>query len=250
MIYIKSKAEIEKMREAGRIVAKAHDAVSKYIRIGVTTWELDKIVEDVIRTHGAIPSFKGYNGFPAASCISVNNEIIHGIPSKLHKLQDGDIAGVDIGALLFGYHGDSAATYGVGNISSEAQRLITVTQDSFYAACSVAKDRARLSEISQAVQETAESAGFSVVREFVGHGVGKALHESPEVPNFYSERRPDVKLQSGMTIAVEPMINQGTREIRQLSDGWTVVTADGKLSAHYEHTVAITDGAPILLTKL
>ena len=248
MIIIKNASEIDKMRRAGELTALAHKAVEQAVCPGVTTADLDKIATEVIRKNGGIPSFKGYNGFPANICASVNEEVIHGIPSK-RVLREGDIIGVDIGVVLDGFHGDAAATYGVGKISVEAQRLIDVTKQAFYAGFAQAIPGNRISDISIAVQETAESAGFSVVREFVGHGVGHSLHEAPEVPNYHTGRR-GVRLQEGMTLAVEPMINAGGYEILKLKDDWTIVTADGSLSAHYEHSIAITKGEPILLTVL
>ena len=252
MISIKSEKEIEYMREAGRIVALAHKAVKEAIKPGITTKELDDIATKVILDNGATPSFKGQPGlkgsipFPASICASVNDEIIHGIPGG-YRLKEGDIISVDIGACKNGYHGDSAKTHPVGKISENAQKLIDVTRQSFYEGMKYAKKGNRLSDISHAIQEYAESNGCSVVREFVGHGIGKNLHEDPEVPNYGRPGR-GPRLEKGMTIAVEPMINEGIEDLEVLDNRWTIVTADGKLSAHYEHTVLITDGEVELLT--
>lgn len=252
MISIKSEKEIEYMREAGRIVALAHNAVKEAIKPGITTKELDDIAAKVIADNGAIASFKGYPGlkgsipFPGSICASVNDEIIHGIPGG-YKLKEGDIISIDIGACKNGYHGDSAKTHPVGKISENAQKLIDVTRQSFYEGMKYAKKGNRLSDISHAIQEYAESNGFSVVREFVGHGIGKNLHEDPEVPNYGRPGR-GPRLEKGMTIAVEPMINEGIEDLEVLDNRWTIVTADGKLSAHYEHTILITDGEVELLT--
>lgn len=252
MISIKSEKEIEYMREAGRIVALAHKAVKEAIRPGITTKELDDIATKVILENGAIPSFKGQPGlkgsipFPASICASVNDEIIHGIPGG-YRLKEGDIISIDIGACKNGYHGDSAKTHPVGKISENAQKLIDVTRQSFYEGMKYAKKGNRLSDISHAIQEYAESNGCSVVREFVGHGIGKNLHEDPEVPNYGRPGR-GPRLEKGMTIAVEPMINEGIEDLEVLDNRWTIVTADGKLSAHYEHTILITDGEVELLT--
>lgn len=254
MILIKSQKEIEYMRESGRIVALALDAIEKAIRPGVTTRELDKIATDVLKKEGAIPSFKGQQGFegskpyPATICASVNNQIIHGIPGD-YALQDGDIISIDMGALKNGYHGDAARTFAVGNVSETAKKLIEVTKGSFFEGLKMAKAGNRVSDISHAVQTYAESFGFSVVRDFVGHGIGKELHEEPQVPNYGKPGR-GPRLSSGMVIAVEPMINEGSYDINILKDGWTVVTVDGKLSAHYENTILITDGEPELLTMI
>ena len=252
MISIKSPKEIEYMRESGRIVALALAEIEKAIKPGITTRELDKIATDVLKQNGAIPSFKGQEGFegskpyPATICASVNNQVIHGIPGE-YTLKEGDIISIDMGALKNGYHGDAARTFGVGNISEEAQKLIDVTRGSFFEGMKFAKHGNRVSDISHAVQTYAESFGFSVVREFVGHGIGSELHEDPQVPNYGKPGR-GPRLSKGMVIAVEPMINQGRYDIDILKDGWTVVTKDGSLSAHYENTILITDGEPELLT--
>lgn len=249
MIIIKTQREIEIMRKAGRIVAGAHELVKKYIRPGISTMELDKIVENYIKSCNAIPAFKGYNGFPASICTSVNEEVVHGIPSSSVKLKDGDIISVDIGTVFDGYVGDGAKTYPVGQIDSEKEKLIKVTRQSFYEGIKYAKPGFRLSDISHAIQSYAESFGFSVVRDFVGHGVGKKMHEEPQIPNFGSPGK-GPRLQKGMVLAIEPMINAGKYHVNILSNDWTVVTLDGKPSAHYEHTIAITDGEPELLTIL
>ena len=216
------------------------------VRPGVTTQEIDSAVEHFIRKHGAVPSFLHYNGYPASACISVNDEIIHGIPGK-RVLQEGDIVSVDVGAYIGGYHGDCAGTYPCGRVSEEAMRLIRVTQDSFFEGMKFAREGYRLSDISAAVQTYVEANGFSVVREYVGHGIGRNMHEAPEVPN-YGKPGHGPRLLRGMTLAVEPMVNAGTAAIKQMPDGWTVKTADGKYAAHYENTILITAGDPELLT--
>lgn len=237
------------MKEAGRIVALAHREVSKHIRPGITTLELDNIVERVIRDHDATPSFKNYNGYPASACISINEEVVHGIPSKSRVLKEGDIVSVDIGAYYKGYHGDSAWTYPCGKISEDAAKLLQVSEASLFQGLAQAKANAHLSDISHAIQRHAESNGYSVVREFVGHGVGKNLHEDPQIPNFGLPGR-GVVLKKGMTLAVEPMINRGRKEVKVLQDGWTTITQDGSLSAHFEHTILVTDEGYEILTKV
>lgn len=249
MIIIKTQREIEIMRKAGKIVAGAHELVKKYIKPGISTMELDKIVEDYIRSCNALPAFKGYNGFPASICASVNDEVVHGIPSSSVILKEGDIISVDIGSIFEGYVGDGAKTFPVGKIDSEKELLIKVTRQSFYEGIKYAKPGFRLSDISHAVQTHAESFGFSVVRDFVGHGVGRKMHEDPQIPNFGKPGK-GPRLQKGMVLAIEPMINAGTYHVNILSNDWTVVTLDGKPSAHYEHTIAITDGEAELLTIL
>lgn len=249
MVSIKSKREIELMREAGRIVALAHQEVEKHIKPGVSTMELDQIVEKVIRSHNAIPSFKGYGGFPGSACTSVNEQVVHGIPSRKVILKDGDIISIDIGAKFKGYHGDSAWTYPVGNIDSETSKLLEVTKESLFAGLAQARSGNRLTDISHAVQTYAESFGYGVVREFVGHGVGKALHEDPQIPNYGLPGKGTL-LKPGMTLAIEPMINMGRKEVKVLKDNWTAVTIDGKLSAHYEHTILVTEDDCIILTAL
>ncbi len=246
MITIKSRSEIEKMRVAGKITGLALVEISKHIRPGVSTAELDKIARDFIKRQGATPSFLNYNGYPASICASPNDAVVHGIPSKEIILKEGDIISIDVGAYKDGYHGDAARTYGVGKISDEAARLIAVTKQSFFEGIKHASHGARLGDISAAIQEYAENNGYSVVRDLVGHGIGKNMHEDPSVPNFGKSGK-GVKLAAGMTLAIEPMINEGDYDVAVLDDDWTVVTADGSLSAHYENTVLITrDKAEIL----
>lgn len=246
MIAIKNERELEVMRRAGRIAAKARELAGSLVRPGVTTIEIDKAVHDFIVSQGAKPSFLNYSGYPASACISVNDVVIHGIPDG-RVLREGDIVSVDVGAYWGGFHGDCAATFACGKISSEAEKLIAVTRQSFFEGMKFARQGFRVSDISHAVQTHVEANGFSVVRAFIGHGVGEALHEAPEVPNFGSPGR-GPRLVRGMTIAVEPMVNQGTYDVKVLTDKWTTVTVDGKLSAHYENTVLITDGEPEILT--
>ena len=246
MITLKSPHEIELMRRAGKITAAARALARDMVKPGVTTAQIDKAVFQFIEEQGATPSFLHYNGYPASVCVSVNDEIIHGIPGK-RVLQEGDIVSVDVGAFIGGFHGDCAGTYPCGQVSDEALRLIRVTQQSFFEGIKYAREGYRLSDISAAVQAYVEANGFSVVREYVGHGIGHQMHEAPEVPN-YGKPGHGPRLLRGMTIAVEPMVNAGTAAIRQMPDGWTVRTADGKNAAHYENTVLITDGEPELLT--
>ena len=246
MIAIKSERELSLMRQACEITAAARALAGEMVRPGVSTKQIDKAVHDYIVSQGAKPSFLGYHGFPASACISVNSTVIHGIPGG-YVLKEGDIVSVDVGAFYKGYHGDCAATFACGAISAEAQRLIDVTKQSFFEGIRFATRGHRVSDISHAVQKHVESNGFSVVRSFVGHGVGAQLHEEPEVPN-YGPAGHGPRLLPGMTLAVEPMVNAGTHEVRVLRDGWTTVTADGMLSAHYENTVLITDGEPEILT--
>ena len=246
MIVIKSGHELACMRQACKITAAARALAGEMVRPGVSTKEIDKAVHDYIVSQGAKPSFLGYHGFPASSCISVNSVVIHGIPSG-YVLKEGDIVSVDVGAYYKGFHGDCAATFPCGAISAEAQRLIDVTKQSFFEGIRLATKGHRVSDISHAIQTYVESNGFSVVRTFVGHGVGAQLHEEPEVPNFGNSGR-GPRLLPGMTLAIEPMVNEGTYEVRVQKDGWTVLTTDGKLSAHYENTVLITDGEPEILT--
>ncbi|MDD5017468.1 MAG: type I methionyl aminopeptidase [Eubacteriales bacterium] len=246
MIILKSQREIESMRAAGRITAEALILVGQAIRPGVTTKELDLIAKRCIEKSHAVPAFLGYGGFPATICASVNGEVVHGIPGE-RALKCGDIISIDLGAKYKGYYGDCAKTYGVGEITDEAKRLIDVTEQSFYAGMEAFIEGERLQSISGAVQKTAEGAGFSVVRELVGHGIGQSLHEAPNVPNFIS-RNKGPRLQVGMVLAIEPMINYGAKETYTKADGWTVCTEDGSLSAHYEHTVALTDKGPMILT--
>ncbi|MFC4098353.1 type I methionyl aminopeptidase [Paenibacillus xanthanilyticus] len=245
MIICKSDAELRYMREAGRIVADTHRLLKQAIRPGITTLELDGIAEAYIRSQGATPSFKGYNQFPGSICASVNEELVHGIPGP-RKLNDGDIISIDIGAQYEGYHGDSAWTYGVGDISEENRRLLEVTERSLYAGLELVKPDVRLFTVSHAIQNVIESAGFSVVREYVGHGIGASLHEEPQIPNYGTPDR-GPRLKPGMVLAIEPMVNIGERYVRTLEDNWTVVTQDGSWCAHFEHTVAVTaDGCEIL----
>lgn len=247
MISIKSAAEIAKMQKAGEIVALAHKAVSQAICEGVSTEHLDRIAYKAITSRGATPSFLNYNGYPKSICASVNNIVIHGIPSDAVILKEGDIIGIDIGAYYDGYHADSAMTHGVGKISEAAKRLIKAAEEAFYEGIKNAREGGRVSDISAAIQRYVEGKGFSVVKDFVGHGVGSQLHESPEVPNYGLPGRGQ-RLYKGMTLAIEPMINAGDGGVRVLKDGWTVTTVDGSLSAHYEHSIAVTGNEPLILT--
>ena len=248
MIILKSSNEIQKIRDAGKIVAEALAYAGEIIKPGMTTLELNNAVEKIITKHGATPSFKNYNGFPAASCISPNCVVVHGIPSKKVILSEGDIVSVDVGAFYNGYHADAARTYPVGNISSQAARLIDVTKECFFRGAAAAMPGSRVGDIGFAVQSYAEENGYGVVRELVGHGVGKNLHEEPDIPNFGNKGR-GVRLSKGMVIAIEPMINAGTEKVEfSEEDGWTVTTKDKSLSAHYENTIAITDNGPQILT--
>ena len=249
MVSIKSQSEIALMREAGKILAKVHEELKDAIRPGMSTLDIDKLGEKLIRSYGCIPSFLNYNGYPASICVSVNDEVVHGIPHKDHILCEGDIVSLDAGVIYKGYHADAARTYGVGKISDEAAKLIEVTKQSFFEGIKMAKDGNHLHDISNAIADYCESFGYGVVRDLVGHGIGKNLHEDPQIPNFRQRRR-GIKLQKGMTLAIEPMVNAGTYEVAWLDDDWTVVSEDGSLSAHYENTVLITDGEPELLTIL
>lgn len=249
MITLKSPKEISLMRKAGAIADAARRACGAAVEPGITTYELDAIARKVIEGYGARPSFLNYNGFPGSICCSVNDEVIHGIPSKKRIIKEGDIVKVDVGAYIGGVHGDCACTVPCGAVSEEAERLIAVTRQSFFEGIKFAKEGYRLSDISHAVQAYCEANGFSVVRDFVGHGIGEELHESPEVPN-YGRPGHGIRLQRGMVLAIEPMVNVGAYSVRVLPDGWTVKTRDGKLSAHYENTVAITDGEPEILTSI
>lgn len=248
-ITIKNADQILKVREASKIVAEVHALMNEAIKPGISTYELDKMAEKLIRSRGAVPSFKGYYGYPASICASINDQVIHGIPSKDIVLQEGDIISVDVGAYLNGYHGDGAKTYPVGEISQEAKDLIEVTRNSFFEGIKFAKEGNHLHEISSNIQKYVESHGYSVVRDFVGHGIGESMHEDPQIPN-YKVRGRGPKLQKGMTLAIEPMVNIGRHEVRVLSDNWTVITIDGSLSAHYEHTILITEDSPELLTQI
>ena len=249
MFIIKNSEQLALMRHAGRITAEALLVAKEEIRPGVSTKDVDLKIRRFIEKCGATPSFLGYGGFPASACISVNDEVIHGIPSERKILTEGDIVKVDVGARYRGYNGDSARTFPVGKVSEEALRLIEVTKNSFYEAMKVLRAGVRLGDVGHAVESFVISNGFSVVKDYVGHGVGKDLHEEPEIPNFGRAGR-GVRLYPGMTLAIEPMVNYGTHGVRVLKDGWTVLTRDGKLSAHYENTVAITDSEPILLTEI
>ena len=249
MVSIKSQSEIALMREAGKILAKVHEELKDAIRPGMSTLDIDRLGEKIIRGYGCIPSFLNYNGYPASICVSVNDEVVHGIPHKDHILYEGDIVSLDAGVIYKGYHADAARTYGVGKISDEAAKLIEVTKQSFFEGIKMAKDGNHLHDISNAIADYCESFGYGVVRDLVGHGIGKNLHEDPQIPNFHQRRR-GIKLQKGMTLAIEPMVNAGRYEVAWLDDDWTVVSDDGSLSAHYENTILITDGEPEILTIL
>lgn len=250
MIQVKNPDQIKAMRVAGRITGEAILVAEEMIREGVTTKQIDEKIRQYIEKCGAKPSFLGYAGFPGSACISVNDEVIHGIPSAKRVLHEGDIVKIDVGAYIGGFHGDSANTFGVGRISEEAQRLIDVTRQSFEAAVKALEaTNVRIGDIGNAIQTHVEKNSYSVVRQYIGHGIGHDLHEQPDVPNFGTAGR-GLRLTRGMTIAIEPMVNAGSYEVRQCADGWTVVTLDGSLSAHYEHTVALTEEGPILLTKV
>lgn len=248
MIILKSEREINYLRDAGRIVAETHVEVKKAVKPGVTTLDLDRIAEEYIISRGAIPAFKGYHGFTGNICSSVNEEVVHGIPG-LRKLKTGDNISIDIGAVINGYNGDAAITVPVGEVDAEVQKLLDVTEESLYKGIEQAVIGNRLSDISHAIQNHVEQYGFGVVRDYVGHGIGRSMHEDPQVPNYGNPGR-GPRLKAGMTLAIEPMVNLGTHEVKTLDDGWTVVTLDGKRSAHFEHSIAITDGKPEILTKL
>ena len=248
MIVLKTGRELNIMKEACRISAGALQTAGKAVEPGVTTAEIDRLAEEYIRSQGGEPNFKNYEGYPATACISINNEVIHGIPSSKRKLCAGDIVSIDLGAKFDGYHGDNAATFACGDVTPEAKRLIDTTRESLYEGIAAAVSGGRLGDIGHAIQQYVEQRGYSVVRKFVGHGVGTQLHEAPEVPNFGTPGR-GIRLMPGMTLAIEPMINQGGYDVKVLPDGWTVLTKDGSLSAHFEHTVAITPDGPQILTK-
>ena len=235
------------MREAGRILEKVHEEMEKAVRPGISTKDIDLLGEELIRSFGCIPSFLGYNGYPASICVSVNDEVVHGIPDKHHIIQEGDIVSLDAGVIYKGYQSDAARTHAVGEISQEARQLIDVTKQSFFEGIKYARAGHHLHEISAAIADYAESFGYGVVRDLVGHGIGKEMHEDPQIPNFRQKRR-GILLQPGMTLAIEPMINAGRYDVAWLDDDWTVVTDDGSLSAHYENTVLITDGDPEIFT--
>jgi methionyl aminopeptidase len=252
MIYLKSKEEIDKMRTAAQIVVEALDKLRDSVSPGVTTWDLDRIAEELAIKKGAKPAFKGYSNYPASVCFAVNEEVVHGIPSKRKILKEGDIIGLDFGVNLNGYYGDSAITVPVGKVSSLALKLLRVTEESLKRGIVVARPENRLFDISGAIQNYVEEEGFSIVRSFVGHGIGRKLHEDPQVPNFVPENGSQgkgIKLKPGMVIAIEPMVNVGRPDVKILSDGWTTVTVDGTLSAHFEHTVAVTENGPLVLTQ-
>lgn len=248
MVNVKSNSDIAKMREAGRIAGGALKLAGQSIKAGMTTLALDKIVHDYIVSKGAVPSFLGYGGFPGSACISINNEVIHGIPSAKVKIKDGDIVSVDVGAYYNGFHGDTCATFAVGKISDEAKRLLTVTEESLYVGIETAKVGARIGDVGYAIEQYCASRGYGIVRKYCGHGVGRNLHEDPEVPN-YGNKGHGVRLVSGMTFAIEPMINGKGDDVRVLKDGWTVVTKSGSLSAHFEHTIAVTPEGAVILTE-
>lgn len=246
-VSIKTSHEIELMRHAGKLLEQVHNELAKHIRPGISTWELDQIGEKMIRSLGCIPNFLNYEGFPGSFCLCLNDEVVHGIPAKNKIIQEGDLIKVDAGLIYKGYHSDAARTYAVGEVSPEAQKLMEVTKQSFFEGIKYAKAGHHLHEISAAIGAYAESFGYGVVRDLVGHGIGTNLHEDPQIPNF-KQRSRGIRLQPGMTLAIEPMINLGRPEVRWLDDDWTVVTEDGSLSAHYENTILITEGEPEILT--
>lgn len=248
MIILKSKREIEKMRRANKLVAETHEYLKRFIKPGVTTKELDDAAENFIIKHGAKPAFKGYHGFPKSICTSINEEVVHGIPG-FKKLKDGDIISIDIGTIVDGYYGDAARTLPVGNVSDKANRLIKVTKECFYEGINFAKEGYRLSDISHAIQKYVEENGFSIVRDYVGHGIGQQMHEDPQIPNFGPPGK-GPRLRKGMVLAIEPMVNAGKFHVRVLKDNWTVVTTDNSLSAHYENTIAITSDEPEILSQI
>ncbi len=248
MITVKSKSELERMRIAGEIAGNALHFGGQSIKVGMSTYELNKIIHNYIVKHGATPSFLGYAGFPASACISINDCVIHGIPSKKQYIQDGDIVSIDVGAFIGGYHGDTAYTFAVGNVSEEAQQLLKVTNEGLFKGIEQAVVGNRVGDISHAIEEYCASFGYGIVKDFIGHGVGTKLHEAPEVPNF-GRAGHGPRLVAGMTIAIEPMINAVGEGVKLLPDGWTVLTKSGSLSAHFEHTIAITPDGPVILTK-
>lgn len=246
-VSIKSPTEIKYMREAGRILAITHDELAKALKPGMSTWDINKIGEEIIYSYGCKPSFKGYNGYPASICVSVNDEIVHGIPHKDHYIDEGDIVSLDAGVIYKGYHSDAARTHAIGEIPKEVQQLIDVTRQSFYEGIKQAVPGNHLNDICMAIQNYAESYGYGVVRELVGHGIGHHLHEEPNIPN-YNMKRKGILLKPGMTLAIEPMINMGSPEVAWCDDDWTVVTWDGSYSAHYENTILITENGPEILS--
>jgi len=247
MIILKSPRELEIMRHANKIVAETHAFLAEKIEVGISTIEIDRLGEEYIRKQGATPSFKGYHGYPASVCVSINEEVVHGIPCKEIVLNEGDLVSLDIGAYYEGFHGDAARSFGIGRTSKETDKLIKVTEKSFHKGIEKACLGNRLTDISYEIQKYAEAQGFSVVRDYVGHGIGRQMHEAPQIPNFGPPNR-GPRLKVGMTLAIEPMINAGTYQVKSLKDGWTVVTVDGKLSSHYENTIAITDKGPEILS--
>lgn len=247
-VTIKSPREIALMRDAGKILAEVHERLGEIIAPGISTWEIDRKGEEWIRQAGCVPSFKNYEGYPASICVSINDEVVHGIPNKEHHLFEGDIVSLDAGVIYQGYHSDAARTHGVGKIDAGSQRLIDVTRESFFQGIKKAVEGNRLYQISAAIQKYVEDNGFSVVRDLVGHGIGSALHEEPEVPNFKPCMGKGIRLRAGMTLAIEPMVNAGAYDVWILEDDWTVVTQDGANSAHYENTVLITEGEPEILS--
>ena len=249
MIQLKNPLQIKEMRDAGRITGEALLVARENIREGISTYELDQIIRNYIEKQGAKPSFLGYGGFPGSACISINDEVIHGIPSKKRFLQEGDIVKVDVGAYYKGYHGDAARTIPVGKVTPEAEKLIKVTRDSFFAGIEKLQVGLRLGDVGHAIDSLVVANGFSTVKKYIGHGIGHALHESPDVPNYGTEGR-GTRLCAGMVLAIEPMVNMGVDGVKELSDGWTVKTADGKLSSHYENTVALTSEGVIVMTQL
>ncbi|WFR56908.1 type I methionyl aminopeptidase [Anaerocolumna sp. AGMB13025] len=246
-VIIKSEREIELMREAGNILAIVHEELEKYLKPGISTLDIDKKADELIRSYGCIPSFLNYNGYPASICVSLNEQVVHGIPNKSTFLRDGDIVSLDAGVIHKGFQSDAARTWAIGEITEEAQKLIEVTKQSFYEGIKCAKAGNHLYEISAAIQDYVESFGFSVVRDLVGHGIGKDLHEEPQIPNFRQKRR-GIRLEPGMTLAIEPMVNAGRYDVYWEDDDWTVVSEDGSLSAHYENTILITEGEPEILS--
>lgn len=247
MVTIKSEREIELMREAGRILAKVHEELGKELKPGMSTKEIDRICEQLIRGYGCIPSFLNYEGFPASVCVSINDEVVHGIPNKHRHIKEGDIVSLDTGVIWKGYQSDAARTHMIGEVTAEARKLVEVTEQSFFEGIKFAKAGNHLNDVSRAIQAYAESFGFGVVRDLVGHGIGTEMHEAPEIPNF-ATRRKGIKLMAGMTLAIEPMITAGRYDVAWGDDGWTVTTEDGSLASHYENTILITDGDPEILS--
>lgn len=246
-VTIKSAREIELMREAGRLLALVHEELAKIIRPGISTKDIDRACEEMIRSYGCTPNFLNYQGYPGSVCVSVNEEVVHGIPTDRHIIQEGDIVSLDTGLIYQGYHSDAARTHAVGEVSSEAQKLMDVTKQSFFEGIKMAKAGNHLFDISNAIDAYIRPYGYGIVRDLVGHGIGTHLHEEPEIPNF-AQRRRGLRLQPGMTLAIEPMVNLGTADVRWMKDGWTVISADHSLSAHYENTILITEGEPGILT--